>query len=327
MLGSAVAAAPQANYNDLAGLSQIRQLANVSEGAAYEEIGRQFESLLVHAMLKNMRSANRVWSEGGLLSSNNVSFYEDMLDQQLSVALPQSEGLGLAKKFAVDMQSRWMDAKGTEAAADLPDRQARELQLTGLRWASRSSAAKDQPLLNRSNFVDELMPLARSAGQKLRVSAEVLLAQAALETGWGEHLIVTGNGSSSHNLFGIKAHRGWQGETAEVTTHEYIGSRKVNVIAHFRAYESLQESFEDYVSFIMENPRYAAARDHQNASSSYPELLQQAGYATDPRYAIKIHDIAERIAEYVDTRASQAGHRMASAETFTGPGHDLGEVR
>ncbi|MGB5325342.1 MAG: flagellar assembly peptidoglycan hydrolase FlgJ [Pseudomonadales bacterium] len=329
MLAGSTSAPAQANYNDLAGLAQISQLAQVDAGAAYTEIGKQFESLLMHAMLKNMRSANRVWAEGGLLQSQNIEFYQGMLDEQLSLSLVQDDGLGLARRFAQDMSGRYGAATSEQSAVStaLNDRVAlpSALALTRNGYSDRhanagagasspdsalpgrpgavrpaaftaSSLSEPANTLNRENFVSELFPLAERAAAALGVDAEILLAQAALESGWGEHVIARENGANSHNLFGIKAQGGWQGDTAKVVTHEYIGLRKVNVEASFRAYDSYAESFADYLAFVNSNQRYAKALSHSDVPASYPMLLQEAGYATDPRYAEKIHDIAVRIA-------------------------------
>ncbi|NNL10961.1 MAG: flagellar assembly peptidoglycan hydrolase FlgJ [Pseudomonadales bacterium] len=339
MLGQAAAPVSAANYNDLSGLAQIKQLAGVNEGAAYEEIGKQFESLLLHVMLKGMRSANRVFSEGGLLSSNSVEFYENMLDDQLSLALAGNGGMGIAKEFSMQTRSVYGQAAVQTAQREaqlnsLPTRRVEKalstLQVSLVSQAPQASPPSivtavpglqsDAPLatLNRENFVERLMPLATRAAAKLDVEPELLLAQAALETGWGEQVIAHSNGNSSHNLFGIKAGGAWQGQTAEVKTHEYIQSRKVNVVASFRAYDTLQQSFEDYVAFIQNNPRYKNALAHRNSDATYPQLIQRAGYATDPDYATKIHAIASRIAERKPVQLTVASNTPAAANEIPG---------
>ena len=130
-----------------------------------------------------------------------------------------------------------------------------------------------------------MLPMAEAAAEKIGVDPRYLVAQAALETGWGKSIIRTGDGQSSHNLFGIKTHNSWDGESARVLTTEYQGGKAVRETANFRAYDSYAQSFDDYVSFLQNNGRFV-------------KELQQAGYATDPQYARKISQIARKMQTY-----------------------------
>ncbi|NNC55478.1 MAG: hypothetical protein HKO07_07140, partial [Pseudomonadales bacterium] len=171
MLGQAAAPVSASNYNDLSGLAQIKQLAGVNEGAAYEEIGKQFESLLLHAMLKGMRSANRVFSEGGLLSSNSVEFYENMLDDQMSLALADNGGMGIAKEFALQTRAAYnKDATQLQALPTARIPKAPSLEQN----ASVQPQPQSQSRLNRNNFIEHLMPFAQRAAAKLDVEPELL---------------------------------------------------------------------------------------------------------------------------------------------------------
>jgi peptidoglycan hydrolase FlgJ len=143
-------------------------------------------------------------------------------------------------------------------------------------------------------FVRELWPHAERAGAALGVAPEVLLAQSALETGWGRHVIPRGDGSSSHNLFGIKADTRWNGDRVQVNTLEYVNGVPEQQRAAFRAYQSPAESFADYVDFLQRNPRYRGALAQGSDAEGYLRGLQSAGYATDPAYADKILDILGR---------------------------------
>jgi flagellar protein FlgJ len=125
------------------------------------------------------------------------------------------------------------------------------------------------------------------------VKPEVLIAQAALETGWGRH-VVSQNGGSSHNLFNIKAGGDWSGPTVSVTTLEYREGVAVRETARFRAYASEAESFADYLQLIEQSPRYALAVEKAGDGEQYLRELQRAGYATDPRYADKVLAILAR---------------------------------
>lgn len=149
-------------------------------------------------------------------------------------------------------------------------------------WRPRSPA----------EFVDAVRPHAEAAAAELGVPARVLIAQAALETGWGRKAIRRDDGASSFNLFGIKADRRWQGEDVQRTTTEYRNGQAGREAARFRAYDSVGESFADYVRFLKSNPRYAEALRHDGSEQRFVGGLQRAGYATDPDYAQKIMRVA-----------------------------------
>ena len=144
-------------------------------------------------------------------------------------------------------------------------------------------------------FVSTMLPMAEKAAARLGVDPHYLVAQAALETGWGKSVIRQSDGSSSHNLFGIKSHGGWQGDSATVMTHEYREGVRMNERASFRSYESYEQSFEDYVDFLQGNRRYQQALGSTSNPDSFFRELQQAGYATDPQYARKISQIARQL--------------------------------
>ncbi|HSW12948.1 MAG TPA: flagellar assembly peptidoglycan hydrolase FlgJ, partial [Solimonas sp.] len=141
-------------------------------------------------------------------------------------------------------------------------------------------------------FVEALLPHAEKAAKELGIPARVLVAQAALETGWGKHQIRHADGSPSFNLFGIKADKSWGGDRVRTMTHEYENGRLEKQSAKFRAYDSIGESFEDYVRFLKSNPRYTQALKHEGNAMHFTTGLQKAGYATDPSYAQKIMRIA-----------------------------------
>ncbi|MCY1392401.1 Peptidoglycan hydrolase FlgJ [compost metagenome] len=143
-----------------------------------------------------------------------------------------------------------------------------------------------------------MLPMAERAAKRIGVDPRFLVAQAALETGWGKSLIVRGDGSSGHNLFGIKAGASWNGDSAKSLTSEYENGRKVREVASFRAYDSFEQSFQDYVSFLQNNDRYQDALDSAHKPEQFMKELQQAGYATDPQYARKVSQIAKQMQVY-----------------------------
>ena len=147
--------------------------------------------------------------------------------------------------------------------------------------------AVEQISINKDNFFSELKEFAVKAAKKLGVDSNVLMAQAALETGWGEHISRDEQGSS-HNLFNIKSSSQWGGQSVKVTTLEYRDGVAQKEQANFRSYDSFEDSFNDYADFIMSNPRYEKALSCAADSEAYVQELQKAGYATDPDYAQKI---------------------------------------
>ncbi len=184
----------------------------------------------------------------------------------------------------------------------------------GERWQPASPQA----------FVQELWPHAQRAAGRLGIAPEVLLAQSALETGWGRHVIAAGNGASSHNLFGIKADGRWDGPRVQVNTLEYVDGIPEQQRAAFRAYDDPAQSFADYVDFLHQNPRYREALAQAPDAEGYLRGLQAAGYATDPAYADKIlailnggtlGDTLSSIAD--DTRDGVAGFKSAAAAPTT----------
>ncbi len=149
------------------------------------------------------------------------------------------------------------------------------------------AAASPRPR-SPEEFVRQLWPHAQRAARELGTQPEVLIAQAALETGWGQAIIHNGHGANSHNLFNIKADGRWDGERMQVNTLEYEDGVAVRRRAAFRAYDSYAESFRDYVDFLRSNPRYQQALQQAHDPKAFVEALHSAGYATDPAYAAKV---------------------------------------
>ncbi|MBS7663079.1 flagellar assembly peptidoglycan hydrolase FlgJ [Pseudomonas lalucatii] len=156
-------------------------------------------------------------------------------------------------------------------------------------------------------FVAAMLPMAEKAAEQIGVEARYLVAQAALETGWGKSIIRQQDGSSSHNLFGIKSHNSWDGASARVLTTEFKGGKAVKEAASFRAYDSFAQSFEDYVSFLQNNGRYEKALNATDNPERFVRELQQAGYATDPHYARKVAQIARKMQTYQAVAAADSG--------------------
>ena len=312
------------NYHDLTSLAQLKHSSGGDDDAALKQAAKQFESIFMGMLLSSMRKANEVFEDDGVLNSNATKFYQDMYDKQLSTELSEKGSLGLADLLV--QQLRPTKGKTTPAsmlkvpteAAPVSDKKVSERNdraepLVSDIAAMKKTAQITEPLVatapqvitetlasepdpdnedwtfeSPGEFIQKLMPAAKQAAQKLGLEPLALLAQAALETGWGQRTFKTAEGNNSFNFFGIKAHNSWQGEVAVVDTLEYRQGVAQKEKAKFRAYESPEQSLGDYVDFIKSNPRYQQAVAMADNPKAYFQQLQAAGYATDPNYAQKI---------------------------------------
>lgn len=173
------------------------------------------------------------------------------------------------------------------AAAERFVAQMDRLQQSGQGSVSSQGGAFGSP----EAFVRQLLPAAQQVAAKIGLSPVALLAQAALETGWGRKMIRDNDGQSANNLFGIKAGQRWQGKAAQATSLEYEQGQPVMRASAFRSYDSFVQSMEDYVSLIGSDARYSQARAVAHDPDAYFEALQRAGYATDPQYASKLKQV------------------------------------
>ncbi|MDH5435364.1 MAG: flagellar assembly peptidoglycan hydrolase FlgJ [Gammaproteobacteria bacterium] len=280
-------------YTDFNGLAKLRHDVRSNSPEAIKKVAEQFEALFLQMMLKSMRDAS---FGDELFDSSQSDIYRDMFDQQIAITMSKRRGLGMA-----DMLERQL-SKGTEMTDGKPEK-AMDNTLAMLR---RNALSNIQPAMpfnpvqhekntdiykSKQSFVEGVWPHAQQAAKSLGVDPTVLVAQAALETGWGKHAMKDAQGQQSHNLFGIKADNRWQGKTVSVMTTEYADGVVSRERAKFRAYDSPKASFEDYVNFIKNSPRYQEALGQAQNSQGYVQGLQEAGYASDPAYASKIMQI------------------------------------
>ena len=157
---------------------------------------------------------------------------------------------------------------------------------------------------NSDEFMATMLPLAKDAAARIGVDPAVLVAQAALETGWGKSIMRQQDGSSSHNLFGIKATGNWNGGQARAITSEFREGKMVKETADFRSYDSYADSFHDLVSLLQNNNRYKEVVNSADNPEQFVKELQKAGYATDPDYASKISQIAKQMKSYQNYAAA-----------------------
>jgi flagellar protein FlgJ len=275
---------------DPRGLEKLRSSAGASPEKSIKDAARQFETLFVNMLLKSMRDAT---PQDGMMDSEQTRMYTGMLDQQLAQAM-SARGVGLAdvmaKQLAKGSGSAAAEAAGVTAPAlNLNGGAQRNQQ--GAPLGETGAAAPTPPVGTTSKaraFIDKMWPHAVEAAKETGLPPHFIIGQAALESGWGSREIKARDGSTTHNLFGVKAGRSWGGETAAAKTTEFVAGVKENVVDKFRQYSSYGEAFKDYANLLKNNPRYASVLQAGNDPHAFAQGLQKAGYATDPAYASKL---------------------------------------
>ncbi|EPA8367013.1 flagellar assembly peptidoglycan hydrolase FlgJ [Vibrio fluvialis] len=297
--------------HDIASLDTLRKQAvtgdDKSEKEALTAAARQFEAIFTTMMLKSMRDANSSF-KSDMFNSQNEDFYRQMLDEQMTSQLSASGSLGLADMIVAQLstaeksnttgEDNFQEAMrrvehSREMAANQPasDPATEAASVTaGEENAPATKGSFDSP----QSFVASLKPFADKAAKALGVDSTLLLAQAALETGWGQKVVKNARGSSN-NLFNIKADRSWLGAKVATQTLEYQDQTPVMEKAAFRSYSNYQDSFNDYVRFLANNPRYTTALRHGGSDEDFIRGIHQAGYATDPQYADKVLRVKAQI--------------------------------
>jgi peptidoglycan hydrolase FlgJ len=298
---------------DFAALASLRNDAKAQDPAALKEAAKQFESLFTQMLLKSMRDANRSFGEDSMFGSSQGDFYQDMFDDQMAMQLSKGKGLGLA-----DMLVQQLTQAGlVQPSQTTPDAAARDVSKTQFSAPTQniSSTGEHEPLArSKADFVRTMWPHAQRAASELGVDPHALVAQAALETGWGRAVPSQSGGASSFNLFGIKAGSSWDGATVNVPTLEFEEGVAVRRVERFRAYGSPADSFSDYAKLIGGNPRYENARGAGGDVATFASALQDGGYATDPNYAQKVVAVADQ----VRSLTSDDAFKFAAAGPMTG---------
>jgi len=272
-LRGAVRPDSKVDANDFKHFSTLRKSARADDPGALREVARQFESIFTKMMLSSMRKAS---FGDPLFGSDQADMYQDMMDDQLSVEMSQGKGLGLAD-LLIRQLSHGENIKSAEDLAVPGSEQAFPV----------TDATKQQ-------FIEKMLPQASAAARELGVDPRAIVAQAALETGWGTSQPADASGASN-NLFGIKAGANWQGAAVTSATTEFDAGVAGRGNARFRAYETTDGSVRDYVSLLRDNPRYSAALNTGTDVRAFANALQRGGYATDPDYANKLVSVAEQL--------------------------------
>ncbi len=249
-----------------ASIDALRASAAKDPKAAIKEAAKQFEALFMQQLMKSMRDATLA---SGMLDNETSSLGTEMLDTQFATKLTGMKG-GLSEVIARQLERQMSDAAPAVPATP------------------QTAAPTGRSPATPAAFVEQHSDAAEAAEKATGIPAAFMVAQAAHESGWGKREIRHADGSSAHNLFGIKAGPGWKGPVAEVTTTEYVDGQAKKVTAKFRAYGSYAESFADYARMISTSPRYTGVMQATGSAVGFAQNLQKAGYATDPAYADKL---------------------------------------
>lgn len=295
---------------DANGLSHLKQAAKDNSPEAIKGVAKQFEAIFMNMMLKSMREAT---PQDSPFDNEQSRTFTAMLDQQLSTSL-SAKGLGLTDILAKQLskasniatntleQAVSSDSPavkngsflehffGNDAAKSTQQKNTDALQATRLRPADAAPLRGDS-----KDFHQRMYPHAEAASRATGMPAHLMLGQAALESGWGKREIMAVDGSSSRNLFGIKATGDWKGKVVEAVTTEYVHGIKQKRIEKFRAYDSYADSFKDFANLITSNPRYKKVMANLSDIQGYAQAMQKAGYATDPHYASKLIGVIQKL--------------------------------
>ncbi|MBS1189624.1 MAG: flgJ [Rhodocyclaceae bacterium] len=299
---------------DIKGTQDLREKFQKDPKAGLQAAAQQFESMFLQMVLKSMRDAT---PQDGLLNSDQSRFYTSMLDQQLAQNMASGQGVGFARLIEQQLGRAMQASDGADAgivpAAAMPpaNRAGNALPLSapdgrhlqpaasqadtanGVGVSSRATAALaaygagESASPSAKDFVNKVWPHAVEASRSTGIPPQFLVAHAALESGWGKGEIRRADGTSTFNLFGIKAGKSWNGDSIETPTTEYVDGQPQRVSEKFRSYGSYAEAFRDYANLLRSNPRYGNVVGSQDGTE-FAKRLQQAGYATDPAYADKL---------------------------------------
>ena len=301
---------------DVQGFGALSAQAKASPQAGMKMAAQQFDAVFTQMMLKSMRDATP--SDGPLDSKDGASF-TGMMDQQLAQNLG-NKGIGVADAMLKQLMRNAGATIQAGASGDSGDNSANAGNLAAMNamakaYATSPSAGKTSldtttgytadsaltPSMHGTGsdkvnaFVERLAAPAQAAASATGIPARFIIGQAALESGWGRREIKNSNGTTSHNIFGVKAGNDWTGKTTTAVTTEYVNGQPQKKVETFRAYDSYESALTDYASVLKSNPRYASVADASRDAAGFAHGMQKAGYATDPLYAKKLISIMRQI--------------------------------
>jgi len=328
--GSAMnSAAAVPSIFDMQSLAALKKGAKDADPKSLKAAAQQFEALFLQMVLKSMRDAT---PREGLFDSEQSRLYESLLDQQLAQVMSTRGSTGLAAMIERQLARNGDNVinplgnlplvpevrglpldRQTPEGLPLPRREVPAMSLdsalnsplaapAAATTTTAPTSGAEAPPPGAREFVARVWPHALEVSQATGIPAHFMVAQAALETGWGKSEPRLADGGPSYNLFGLKAGRAWSGAVAEAQTTEFLAGVPQRQTERFRAYGSYAEAFRDYAGLLQSSPRYSAVLGTQDAAA-FARGLQRAGYATDPMYSAKL----ERIIGGNTLRAALAG--------------------
>lgn len=309
---------------DVQGFDAMRAQANAAPQQGLKAAAKQFDAVFTQMMLKSMREATPSDSP---FDSHDSATFTSMLDQQLAQNVG-AKGIGVADMMLKQLMRNAgatapADGTGASASGDSSANAGNMAAMNAMAKAyanaagSSTASTASKASLSGSGysaasaltppargvgsdkvaaFVDRLAAPAQAASAATGIPARFIIGQAALESGWGKREIKNNDGSSTHNVFGIKATSDWSGKTASAVTTEYVNGKPQKVVEKFRAYDSYEDALTDYASVLKSNPRYAPVVEASRDAAGFAHGMQKAGYATDPQYAKKLISIMRHIA-------------------------------
>lgn len=316
---------------DVQGFDSMRAAANAAPQQGVKMAAKQFDAVFTQMMLKSMREAT---PDDGPLDSKDGAQFTSMMDQQLAQQM-SNKGIGVANAMIKQlMRSMGGNAGGSGGSGGTGGTGGIANAMSGLAGSGGSGNEGNMAMLSalgraygnaaangalgraqgwdansaltppvRGNgdekvdaFVNKLANGAQQASAATGIPARFIVGQAALESGWGKREIMKADGSTSHNVFGIKATRDWTGKTVSTMTTEYVNGTPHRVVEKFRAYDSYDDAMTDYANMLKNNPRYASVINNSHSAESFAHGMQRAGYATDPHYAKKLMSIMQQMA-------------------------------
>ncbi|WP_144111474.1 flagellar assembly peptidoglycan hydrolase FlgJ [Paraburkholderia sp. BCC1886] len=315
---------------DVQGFGKLSAQAKASPQAGMKMAAQQFDAVFTQMMLKSMRDAT---PQDGPFDSHDSATFTSMMDQQLSQQMSQ-KGIGVADAMLKQMMRNqglqvggasggagasgglvgMANALGGGSGSGGDEGQTAALNALAKAYGNKqangqlamghgysANSALTPPLKGDGSspkvdaFVDKLAAPAQAASSATGIPARFIIGQAALESGWGKSEIKKADGSTSHNVFGIKASSDWTGKTVSTVTTEYVHGKPQRVVEKFRAYDSYEDAMTDYASLLKGNPRYAQVINSAHDVNGFANGMQRAGYATDPHYAKKLMSIMQKM--------------------------------
>jgi flagellar protein FlgJ len=274
---------------DAKALESLKHQAKASPQQATRQAAQQFEAMFMNMLLKSMREA---LPNSDPLASSAGKTFTGMLDSELAQKMAAGKGLGLADVMVRQLERK--PAATPSAASSSTLKPLQQFVAPAPTPAASGPVAPTNTTQSQKDFVSRMLAPARAAAKESGIPEHFMLGQAALESGWGRREIRSADGTTSHNLFGIKAGRNWTGPTVETLTTDFVNGTPRKVVEKFRAYASYADSFRDYAKLIGNTPRYAEAARSGGDANVFANRVQAAGYATDPNYAGKLARVIQQ---------------------------------